>query len=156
MSAGGPADHKYQYSINIEEPKNHSCACMKWIPEGCSHADGKYGELLGIIEQSVNESLEGEADVKATWFDKDRHFSYEKKVTCDNMFVDLVSNKEIDVDDLYAPVVNLFQKMDELAEASSYEPGIEGYISAYKDNQAENDFAAAVDAISQTDSALEQ
>lgn len=104
----------------------------------------------------MNESLEGKADVKATWFDKDKHFSYEKKVTCDNMFVKLQSNKKIDFDDLYASVVNTFQKMDELAVASSYEPGMEGYISAYKDNQAENDFAAAVGAISQTNTALEQ
>lgn len=148
VSKCGPSGHEYEYSIIMEEPKKHSCACMKWLPDEISYFDG---ELLEIIESSVNESLEGKADVKADWFWKTKQFSYDKKVNCDTLHLNLLSDTKIDFDDLSSCVTDLFQKMDSLAEASSYEPGVEGYINAYKDHQAENDFAAAVNDMSQTD-----
>lgn len=156
LSKCGPKGHKWQYSLMMEEPKKHVCACMKWLPDGSSHSDGKYGDLLKVIEASVNESLDGRADVKADWFWKDKHFSYNKKTTCDVIHVSLLSNKELDFDKLSSPVADLFQKMDGIAETSSYVYGVEGYVSAYKDHMAENDFAAAVSGIPQTDAAMEQ
>lgn len=154
MSECGPRGHEYEYMLTMEEPKGHSCACMKWIPDGKSHSDGEYGPLLGAIESSINNSLEGKADVRADWFHKDEHFSYDKKVNCDAIHLSLQSDKELEFDELEARVTDLFKEMDALAEASSYEPGLDGYVSAYKDHQSENDFAAAVDGMSQTDAAI--
>lgn len=140
----------------MEEPKNHTCACMKWLPDGSSHFDGKYSDILEIIESTVNENLKGKADVKADWFWKDKRYSYDKKVICDIIHVDLLSDKELDSSDLKSPITDLFQKMDSLAEASSYELGMEGYINAYKDHQAEDDFAEAIGSMSQTDIAMDR
>lgn len=135
----------------MEEPKKHACACMKWLPNGCSHQDGVYGDLLKVIESTVNNNLK--ADVEADWFSKGEHFSYRKKVNCDSIHIDLTSSEELEFDDITSCIVDLFQKMDSLAEASSYEPGMDGYMNAYKDA---NDLAAAVNDLSQTDIMMER